>query len=103
MATTSASRSGSPRAIAIEPEYSAAHGVIAFYLRGGLVEEDRLAALHHARIALAPGDDDATALALAAFIVDIFEPDYETAFNAFATPRLYAMRRSALPGRQWGQ
>ena len=45
------------QAIAIEPEYSAAHGVIAFcyenrYLRGGLVEEDRLAALHHARIAL---------------------------------------------------
>jgi adenylate cyclase len=76
------------KAIAIEPEYGAAHGVIAFcyenrYLRGGLVEEDRLAALRHARIAIAAGRDDATALALAAFIVGIFERDYETAFNAF--------------------
>jgi adenylate cyclase len=76
------------QAIAIEPEYGAAHGVIAFcyenrYLRGGLVEEDKLAALHHARIAIAAGGSDDTALALAAFIVGIFERDYETAFNAF--------------------
>src|SRR5262249_28770588 len=76
------------QAIAIDPEYSAAHGFIAFcyenrYLRGGLVAEDRIAALRHARIALAAGRDDPTALSLAAFIVGIFERDYETACNAF--------------------
>jgi len=76
------------KAVAIEPEYGAAHGFIAFchenrYLRGGLATEERLAALSHARIALATGGDDATALALAAFIVGIFEHDYETALNAF--------------------
>jgi len=76
------------KAVAIEPEYGAAHGFIAFchenrYLRGGLATKERLAALSHARIALATGGDDATALALAAFIVGIFEHDYETALNAF--------------------
>ena len=76
------------KAVAIEPEYGAAHGFIAFchenrYLRGGLATEERLAALSHARIALATGGNDATALALAAFIVGIFEHDYETALNAF--------------------
>jgi adenylate cyclase len=76
------------QAIAIEPEYGAAHAFIAFchenrYLRSKVGEEAKLAALHHARIALATGGDDATALALGAFIVGIFERDYETAFNAF--------------------
>jgi tetratricopeptide (TPR) repeat protein len=75
------------QAIAIEPEYGAAHAFIAFchenrYLRAKR-EEARLAALRHAHIALATGGDDATALAVAAFIVGIFERDYETAFNAF--------------------
>jgi adenylate cyclase len=76
------------QAIAIEPEYGAAHAFIAFchenrYLRSKVGEEAKLAALHHARIALATGGDDATALAIGAFIVGIFERDYETAFNAF--------------------
>jgi adenylate cyclase len=76
------------QAIAIEPEYGAAHAFIAFchehrYLRSKVGEEAKLAALRHARIALATGGDDATALAVAAFIVGICERDYETAFNAF--------------------
>jgi TolB-like protein/class 3 adenylate cyclase/Tfp pilus assembly protein PilF len=76
------------QAIAIEPEYGAAHAFIAWcyhtrYLRAGLAEEARLAALCHARIAIATGGDDATALAVAGFIIGIFERDYETAFNAF--------------------
>jgi adenylate cyclase len=75
------------QALAIEPEYGAAHAFIAFchenrYLRAKR-EDAKLAALHHARIALATGGDDTTALALGAFIVGIFERDYETAFNAF--------------------
>ena len=76
------------KAIAIEPEYGAAHAFTAWchhtrYLRAGLAEEARLAALRHAHIAVATGGDDATALAVAGFIVGIFERDYETAFNAF--------------------
>jgi len=76
------------QAVAIDPEYGAAHAFIAWchhtrYLRAGLAEEERLAALRHALIAIAMGGDDATALAVAAFIVGIFERDYETAFNAF--------------------
>jgi adenylate cyclase len=76
------------QAIAIEPEYGAAHAFIAFchenrYLRSKVGEEAKRAALRHARIALATGGDDATALAIGAFIVGIFERDYETAFNAF--------------------
>jgi TolB-like protein/tetratricopeptide (TPR) repeat protein len=76
------------KAIALEPEYGAAHAFIAWcyhtrYLRAGLAEEARLAALRHAHIAIATGGDDATALAVAVFIIGIFERDYETAFNAF--------------------
>jgi TolB-like protein/Tfp pilus assembly protein PilF len=76
------------QAVAIEPEYGAAHAFIAWsyhtrYLRAGLTEEARLAALRHAHIAIATGGDDASALAVAAFIIGIFERDYETAFNAF--------------------
>jgi tetratricopeptide (TPR) repeat protein len=76
------------KAIAIEPEYGAAHTFIAWcyhtrYLRAGLAEEARLAALRHAHIAIATDGDDATALAVAGFIIGIFERDYEIAFNAF--------------------
>jgi adenylate cyclase len=64
------------QAIAIEPNYAAAHAAIAFchevrYIRGGLLEEDKRTALRHARIAVATGGDDATALAGAAFVIGI--------------------------------
>ena len=76
------------QAIAIEPEYGTAHAFIAWcyeneYLRGRHDAGARLAALRHARIAIATGSDDATALAISAFILGIFEQDYETAFNTF--------------------
>jgi adenylate cyclase len=76
------------QAIAIDPDYAAAHAAIALchrhrYLRGGLREEDRLAALRHARIAIAAAGDDATALGAAAFVVGSEDRDYDTAFNAF--------------------
>jgi adenylate cyclase len=75
-------------AIAIEPNYAAAHAAIAFchevrYIRGGLLEYDKRTALRHARIAIATGGDDATALAGAAFVIGILERDYDNAFNAF--------------------
>jgi tetratricopeptide (TPR) repeat protein len=76
------------QAIAIEPQYGTAHAFIAWcyeneYLRARHDAGARLAALRHARNAIATGSDDATALAISAFILGIFEQDYETAFNTF--------------------
>jgi len=45
--------------------------------------ESRAAGLRHARLAIANGGDDATALAVAAFVIGILEQDYQAAFNAF--------------------
>jgi tetratricopeptide (TPR) repeat protein len=39
--------------------------------------------VRHARLAIAAGGDDATALAVAAFVIGVLERDYQTAFNAF--------------------
>src|SRR5215831_18829872 len=76
------------KAVEVEPDYAVAHAIIAFcheqrYLRGGMREETRLAALHHARLAIAGGGDEATALATAGFIIAVCGCDYETAVNAF--------------------
>ena len=76
------------KAIELEPDYAAAHAIIAFchkqrYLRGGLDEKTRTAALHHARQAIAVGGDDAAALATAGFVIAVADHDYETALTAF--------------------
>jgi adenylate cyclase len=76
------------QAVAIEPDYALAHAYIAWcheqgYLRGGRHEETKSAGLRHARLAVATGGDDATALAVAGFVIGILERDYQTAFNAF--------------------
>jgi adenylate cyclase len=77
------------RAIALEPDYAVAHAIIAWcheqrYLRGGLREDDRTAALRHARLAIAAGGGDATALAVAGLVIGFLEPrDYESALDAF--------------------
>jgi adenylate cyclase len=73
--------------VAIEPDYAAAHAMIAFcheqrYLRGGLQEETRAAALHHARAATATGADDTTALTLGGFVVAVVAHDFTTALDA---------------------
>jgi adenylate cyclase len=75
------------KAIELEPDFAAAHAIIAFcheqrYLRGGMQEETRLAALHHARLAIA-GGDDAAALATAGFVIAVCGRDYEAALAAF--------------------
>src|SRR5271166_1390920 len=61
-------------ALKLEPDYSAAHAYLSWcfhsrFGRGGLREEDRLAAIRHARAAIALGSDDATALAIAALVL----------------------------------
>jgi adenylate cyclase len=61
-------------ALKLEPDYSAAHAYLSWclhsrYGRGGQREEDRLAAVSHARAAVTLGNDDATALAIAALVL----------------------------------
>jgi adenylate cyclase len=86
------------KAIELEPEYAAAHAMIAYchevrYLRAGLREESKTAARHHARMAIATGGDDAMALATAAFVIAVIERDYETAVNV--TERSFALSSSS--------
>jgi TolB-like protein len=86
------------RAIELEPDYAAAHAIIAWcheqrYLRGGLQEETKKAALRHARNAIAVGGDDAAALATAGFVIAVVESDYETATDAF--DRSFSLSRSS--------
>ncbi len=86
------------RAIELEPDYAAAHAMIALcheqrYLRGGLHEEAKQAALRHARKAIAVGGDDAAALATAGFVIAVIEYDYETATVAFE--RSFALSSSS--------
>src|SRR5882762_10161458 len=86
------------KAIELEPDFAAAHAIIAFcheqrYLRGGMQEETRIAALRHARQAIAAGGDDATALATAGFVIAVVGRDYETALTAF--DRSFALSSSS--------
>jgi adenylate cyclase len=86
------------QAIRLEPDYAAAHAMVAYchevrYLRGGLHEETKTAALYHARVAIATGGDDAVALATAAFVVAVVERDYETAANIIG--RSFALSSSS--------
>lgn len=76
------------RALALDADYAAAHGYLAWcheilFVRGGLREENRAAAIRHARAAVASGRDDATALSLGAFAIAMVEHDRATAFDAF--------------------
>jgi adenylate cyclase len=76
------------QAIELEPDYARAHGHLAMcyhtlYLRGGLREEDRRAAIRHAHTAIANGQDDSTALTLAGFVMGMDEHDRAAAAQAF--------------------
>jgi TolB-like protein len=76
------------RALAIDPNYALAHACAAhsyhtLFLRGGQNAEDRVAAIRHARSAIAHGQDDALALAFAGFILGIDAHDRAAAFAAF--------------------
>jgi TolB-like protein/class 3 adenylate cyclase len=77
------------QAIKLEPDFAVAHAIIAWcqeqrYLRGGLHKDARAIALRHARLAIAMGGDDATALAIAGLVIGFLEPrDYDVAVSAF--------------------
>lgn len=75
-------------ALTLEPDYSAAHAYMSWCMhsrfgRGGLREEDRLAAIRHARAAVRFGSDDATALAIAALVLAYDGHDIATALKVF--------------------
>jgi TolB-like protein/Tfp pilus assembly protein PilF len=76
------------RALALQADYAGAHGLLAWchetlFVRAGQREENRVAAIRHARAALAHGRDDATALGLGGFVIAMVEHDRATAFQAF--------------------
>lgn len=75
-------------ALTLEPDYSAAHAYMSWCMhsrfgRGGLREEDRLAAIRHARAAMRLGSDDATALAISALVLAYDGHDTATALKVF--------------------
>jgi TolB-like protein/Tfp pilus assembly protein PilF len=76
------------RALALEADYASAHGYLSWcheilFVHGGSSEENRTAAMRHARTAVSRGRDDATALAFGAFVLAMVEHDRVTAFEAF--------------------
>lgn len=76
------------RALALDPTYALAHGLAAMshhnrFLRAGLSEEDRLASVRHARLAIEHGRDDALALTFAGFSLGMDAHDRQAAFAAF--------------------
>ena len=76
------------RAIELEPSYALAHGLAAIahhnlFLRTGLKEENRSAAVRHARKAVEYGRDDARALTCAGFSLGMDAHDRQAAFVAF--------------------
>jgi TolB-like protein len=75
------------RAIELDPAYALAHGNAAMchhclFLRAGLQEVNRAASIRHARSAILHGQDDATALTLAAFSIGMDGQDHGAAFTA---------------------
>ena len=74
------------RALRLDPGYAAANALIAWchewcFARGGFDEVDRLAALKHARLVTAGATDDATALAVAGFVITMLEKDHATGLS----------------------
>jgi adenylate cyclase len=74
------------QALALQPDYAAAHAAAAWcyefrYMRGGLHEADKTAALDHAAAAIAGGADDPTTLATVGFVIGLVAHDYETAMD----------------------
>jgi TolB-like protein len=76
------------QALARGPDYAEAHGLLAMchhilFMRAGYKEDNRIAAIRHARAAVAHGRDDAMALSLGAFVIGMLEHDRPAALDAF--------------------
>jgi adenylate cyclase len=74
-------------ALRLEPNYAAAHAHLAWcrewcFTRGGFDEAEKTVALHHARTTIASNTDDATALAVAGFVIVVLTREYELSLSA---------------------
>jgi adenylate cyclase len=74
------------RALVLDPGYAAANALMAWchewcFARSGFDELDRRAALKHARLVTAGATDDATALAIAGFVITMLEKDHATGLS----------------------
>jgi adenylate cyclase len=74
--------------LTLQPDYALAHGLLAWcheilFVRAGFKDENRIAAIHEARSAIRHGRDDATALALGAFVIAMVAHDRVAAIEAF--------------------
>lgn len=94
-------------AVELQPDYGAAYSFLGWcyhhrFIRGGLHEEARSAAIQHARAAIAHGSDDATALAVAAHVIAMHEHDTVTALRLFdraldlSNSNIFALSLSAI-------
>jgi TolB-like protein len=94
------------RALELEPGYAAAHAPLALChhsrFRFHLRDEERVAAVHHARSAISAGNDDATALGIAGFVISLDDHDNVTALDVFdraltlSNSNIFALLCSAL-------
>ena len=66
----------------------------------GRDEADKIAGLRHARAAIASGTDDATALAVAAFVMGILSKDYKAAVSVIE--RALSLNPSSAAAHYWG-
>jgi TolB-like protein/tetratricopeptide (TPR) repeat protein len=76
------------KALELQPDYARAQADLAWCLhhrfsRGEHHEEDRARAIRYAHAAVAGGGDDATTLAIAAFVISLAGHDNATALNLF--------------------
>jgi len=76
------------QALALEADYAAAHGLLALcheilFVRAGFKQDNRIAAIRHARAAVTHGRDDAMALSLGADVIGMVEHDRPSALEAF--------------------
>jgi TolB-like protein/Flp pilus assembly protein TadD len=102
------------KALALEPGYAAAHALLAWcyhfkFSRAGQREEDRGAAVSHARAAVSHGADDSTSLGMAGFVISLDEHDHATARELFdralalSNSGSFVLCSSALTLSWWGE
>jgi adenylate cyclase len=93
------------KALKLDPNYAAAHANLAWalemrFMRGGLNETDAAAGLLHARAAIAHGQDDPIALAIAAIGLLHLGHDFDAAAGAIA--RALALNSSCATALYFG-
>ncbi len=76
------------RALSLDPNYAFAHAALAWcfhirFSRAGLNPDDKRRSIHHAHKAVTGAHNDATTLAIAAFVIWFDEHDTELAFDLF--------------------